>query len=195
MENFSCVAGGFFTNWAIREARYICLHMHICFPGGTSGKEPACRAGDVRDVSSIPGSGRSPQGGNGNPLQYLTGESPWTEEPGGLQSRGLQRVRHDWGDLARTHEHTHTRTYISPWFLWPSIAQPAGASEQRSSSKTTRVSPKANTTSLLDQMGVTHSLEYLQHGTPVSRAGCEEGSFKDIEDMFPGFKELSICAP
>ena len=28
---------------------------------------------------------------------------PWTEKPGGLQSTGLQRVRHDWSDLARTH--------------------------------------------------------------------------------------------
>ena len=27
---------------------------------------------------------------------FLPGESPWTEEPGGLQSRGSQRVRHDW---------------------------------------------------------------------------------------------------
>ena len=27
---------------------------------------------------------------------------PWTEEPGGLQSIGLQRVGHDWGDLARS---------------------------------------------------------------------------------------------
>ena len=33
---------------------------------------------------------------------------PWTEEPGGLQSRGLQRVGHDWSNLARTHTHTHT---------------------------------------------------------------------------------------
>ena len=30
----------------------------------------------------------------------LSGESPWTEEPGGLQSMGLQGVRHDWNDLA-----------------------------------------------------------------------------------------------
>ena len=28
---------------------------------------------------------------------------PWTEEPGGLQSMGLQRVRRDWSDLAHTH--------------------------------------------------------------------------------------------
>ena len=33
-------------------------------------KNPPANAGDVRDVSSIPGSGRSPGGGRGNPLQY-----------------------------------------------------------------------------------------------------------------------------
>ena len=35
-----------------------------------SGKEPPANAGDVRDVGSIPGSGKSSGGGNGNPLQY-----------------------------------------------------------------------------------------------------------------------------
>ena len=34
------------------------------------------RAGDVRDVSSIPGSGRSPGGGHSNPLQYSYLENP-----------------------------------------------------------------------------------------------------------------------
>ena len=52
-------------------------------------------AGDVKDTSSVPGSERSPGGGNGNPLQYLAWRIPWTEGPGGLQSTGLQRVRHD----------------------------------------------------------------------------------------------------
>ena len=37
------------------------------FPGGSDGKESACNAGDM---GSIPGSGRSPGEGNGNPLQY-----------------------------------------------------------------------------------------------------------------------------
>ena len=49
--------------------------------------------------------------GQGNPLEegiaahsrILAWRIPWTEEPGGLQSTGLQRVRHDWSDLARTH--------------------------------------------------------------------------------------------
>ena len=49
-------------------------------------------AGDAGDASLIPGSGRSPGGGNGNPLQYSV---PWTEEPGGLPSMGLQRVGHN----------------------------------------------------------------------------------------------------
>ena len=39
--------------------------------------------------------GRSPEGGNGNPLQYSCLKNPWTEEPGGLQSMGSQRIRHD----------------------------------------------------------------------------------------------------
>ena len=38
-------------------------------------KNPPANAGDIRDVGSILGSGRSPGGGNGNPLQFLPGES------------------------------------------------------------------------------------------------------------------------
>ena len=52
-------------------------------------------AGDVRDAGSIPGSGRSPGGGNGNLLQYSCLENPMTEKPGRLQSMGSQRVVHD----------------------------------------------------------------------------------------------------
>ena len=52
--------------------------------------------GDSRDTGSIPGSGRSPGGGQGNPLQYSCLVNPMDGEPGGLQSTGLQRVRHDW---------------------------------------------------------------------------------------------------
>ena len=55
------------------------------FPGGSDGKESTCNAGDL---GLIPGSGRSPGGGHGNPLQYtrlenphgqrsLAGYSPW----------------------------------------------------------------------------------------------------------------------
>ena len=39
-------------------------------------KKPPATAGDIRDASSIPGSGRSPGGGHGNPLQYSCLENP-----------------------------------------------------------------------------------------------------------------------
>ena len=41
----------------------------VVFPDGASRKEPACNAGDLRDAGLIPGLGRFPGGGNGNPLQ------------------------------------------------------------------------------------------------------------------------------
>ena len=48
-------------------------------------KNPPDNAGDVRDMGSIPGSGRSSGGGHGNPLQYS-----WTEESGRLPSMRWQ---------------------------------------------------------------------------------------------------------
>jgi len=61
------------------------------YPGGADGKESACSVGDL---GSIPGSGRSPGEGNGNPLQYFCLENPWTERGAwqGTQSMGSQRV-------------------------------------------------------------------------------------------------------
>ena len=56
------------------------------FPGGSVVKNPHANAGDTGDMGSIPGLGRTPGAGNGNPLSILVWEIPWTEEPGGLQS-------------------------------------------------------------------------------------------------------------
>ena len=73
------------------------------FPGGSDGKASACNAGDP---GSIPGLGRSPGEGNGNPLQYsclfhgprsLVGYSPWdrkesdTTERLQFQSKGARK--------------------------------------------------------------------------------------------------------
>ena len=55
--------------------------VELCLPDGSDNKESACNAGDV---GSVPGSGRSPGGENGNPLQYSCLGIPWTEDPGGL---------------------------------------------------------------------------------------------------------------
>ena len=45
-------------------------------PWRLSGKESVCNAGDTGNAGPIPGSGRSPGGGPGNPLQYLCLENP-----------------------------------------------------------------------------------------------------------------------
>ena len=58
-------------------------------------KNPPANAGDIRDVGSVPGLGRSPGGGHGNPLQYSCLENPKDRGVCGLQSMGFQRVRHD----------------------------------------------------------------------------------------------------
>ena len=53
------------------------LKQHVCgFPDGSVGRESACNAGDTGDVGSIPGSGRFPGGGTGNPLQYSCLKNP-----------------------------------------------------------------------------------------------------------------------
>ena len=66
------------------------------FPGDTVVKNLPANAGDTRDSGLIPGLGRSPGGeGMTTHSSILAWESPRTEEPGGLQSMGSQRVRHD----------------------------------------------------------------------------------------------------
>ena len=55
------------------------------FPGCSVSKESAYNSGDL---GLIPGWGRSPGEGNGNPLQYSCLGNPWREEPGELQSLG-----------------------------------------------------------------------------------------------------------
>ena len=48
------------------------------------GKNLPANAGDIRDAGSIPGSGISPGGGNGNPIQYSCLGNPMDRESGGL---------------------------------------------------------------------------------------------------------------
>ena len=65
------------------------------FPSGSVDKESACNAGDTGDVSSIPGSGRSPREGNGNLLQYSCLENPMDRGSWQATVYGVTRVRHD----------------------------------------------------------------------------------------------------
>ena len=67
---------------SIAISELFCVSIQIVgFPSSSVGKESACSAGDP---GSIPGSGRSPEEGNGKPHQSCFMGSPWTEEPGGL---------------------------------------------------------------------------------------------------------------
>ena len=72
----------------------MCIYIKLSFflpnkmsPGGSDGKESAC---NIEDSCVIPGSGRCPGEENGNQIQCPYLEIPWAEEPGKLQSMGLQ---------------------------------------------------------------------------------------------------------
>ena len=84
-------AGSSLTHGISRKMCSVTPQQPIQFRGGSDDKEPACNAGDP---GSIPGSGRCPGEGEGMGAlsSILAWRIPWTEEPGGLQSRGLQRV-------------------------------------------------------------------------------------------------------
>ena len=62
------------------------------FPGGACKELPAS-AGDTVDEGSIPGSGRSPGGGNGNPLQYSCLKNPMDR---GAWQAAFHRVTKSW---------------------------------------------------------------------------------------------------
>ena len=64
-------------------------------PGGSVVKNLPANAGDTGDAGLIPGLERSPGVGNGTHSSTLAWKIPWAEKPGGLQSMGSQRVRHD----------------------------------------------------------------------------------------------------
>ena len=69
---------------------------YVAFPGGSVVKNPSASTGAAGHAGLIPESERSLGGGHGNLLQHSCWRIPWTEEPGGLQPMGSQRVRHDW---------------------------------------------------------------------------------------------------
>ena len=72
------------------------LERNLGFPNDSSGKEYTCNAGDIGDMGLSPGLGRSPWGRKWQTTPiFLSEKIPWTEDPGGLLSKGSQRVGHD----------------------------------------------------------------------------------------------------
>ena len=75
------------------------------FPGSSSDKEPTCQCRRYKRHGFDPWVKKIPWRRTWQPTPvFLPEESPWTEEPGGLWSIGLPRVRHDWRNLAHTHD-------------------------------------------------------------------------------------------
>ena len=104
-----------------------CMHnWHICFPGGSDGKEPTCNSGDP---GSIPGLGRSLDKETSTRPSIPAWRIPWIWVPGGLQFMGSQRVAHDW-----TSKHTHTLHFWAivssrSCFWWLYRASPSSAAK------------------------------------------------------------------
>ena len=73
-------------------AQYMFVECIKGFPGGAEVKVSACNVGDL---GSIPGLGRSPGEGNGNPFQYSCLENPMDGGAWWATVHGSQRVGHD----------------------------------------------------------------------------------------------------
>ena len=82
------------------------------FSDGSDSKESACNAGDS---SSLPGQEDPLEEGMATHSSILAWRIPWTEEPGGLQFMGSQRVRHDW----MTNTQTQLGYYKISGQTWP----------------------------------------------------------------------------
>ena len=74
------------------DTEFIISFWWIQTPWWHRHQESACSG----DLGLIPGLGRTPEERNAIHSSILAWRIPWTEEPGGLQYMGSQRVRHDW---------------------------------------------------------------------------------------------------
>ena len=93
------------------------------FPGSSDGKEPAC---NVEDLGLIPGSGRSPREGNGNPLQQSCLENPVDRGAWWATAQMSHKESGTTEQLTHTHIHTHPHTHE---LLWQSMRRSTGYRE------------------------------------------------------------------
>ena len=89
------------------------LSLFMGFPGGSDGKESTCNAGDL---SLIPGLGRSPAGGHGNPLQYSFLENPHGQRSLAGYSHGI--TESDTTEQLSTAQHIIVYMPITGLLLW-----------------------------------------------------------------------------
>ena len=108
----------FFLNIVVKYTEHKMYHCSHCkyiaqqhrvrgFPGGAVVKNPPASAGDT---GSIPGLGRNPGEGHGNPLQYSCLENPMNRGAWWAAVHGSQRLGHDW--CLSTHSTEHVRFVV-----------------------------------------------------------------------------------
>ena len=81
-----------YLSFQVNEKYKLIVYSKLGFTGGSDCKESACNAGDP---GLIPGWGRSPGEGNGNPLQYSCPENSMDREAWQATVQGLPRVGHN----------------------------------------------------------------------------------------------------
>ena len=99
-----CVGTGFWdteNHTSSTSIGIVKLLSDVGFPSRSVGKESACKAGEP---GSITGLGSSLEKGMATPSSILAWRIPWTEEPGGLQSRGVQKESDETERLTDTNE-------------------------------------------------------------------------------------------
>ena len=106
--------------------------------------------------------------GDGNPLQYSCLEIPWTEEPGGLQSMGSQRVGHDWVaslslfTFMQLEKEMATHSSVLAWRI-PGTGEAGGLPSMGSHRVRHDWSNAAAGPSILLQMAIFHSFLWLSN--------------------------------
>ena len=93
----------------------------VSFPGGTSGKEPPylCSRHKTPEIDPWVRKMVWRRAWQPTPV-FLPGESPWTEEPGGLQFMGSQRVGHKGSELACSQCGKHQCSEVKENGIWKS---------------------------------------------------------------------------
>ena len=88
----------------------ILLWLKMGFLSGSAGKESTGNAGDSGDTGSIPGLGRSPGGGNGNPLQYSCLENSMDRGDWWVTVHGVTKsqIRLSTWPMIKTRKHIHS---------------------------------------------------------------------------------------
>ena len=90
---FLCVLGPYLSSGYLGQFSPLGPSYDKGFPSGLESKESACNAGDL---SSIPGLGRSPREGNGNPLQYSCLENSMDRGAWRATVHGVAKRRTGW---------------------------------------------------------------------------------------------------